>query len=76
MYARVFEGHAEGQLILEDLIARFHGNPFVKGGLDGDRETCFRAGRNAVMDFILNKINTANGVNDGHSTDDTDRADD
>jgi hypothetical protein len=44
-YARVFENHAEGRLILDDLTARFGGGIYVKGGLEGDRQTCFNAGR-------------------------------
>lgn len=62
-YARVFEGHHEGALILEDLNRRFGSvNLFVKGGVDGQRETDFRLGRRAVMDFIFNQINMGNGV--------------
>lgn len=66
-YARVFENHAEGRLILEDLAARFGGGIYVKGGLDGDRQTCFNAGRRSVLDFILGRINQANGVEDHES---------
>lgn len=62
MYARVFEQHAEGRLILDDLTARFGGSIYVKGGLEGDRQTAFNAGRRAVLDFILGRINTTNGV--------------
>lgn len=61
-YARVFENHAEGRLVLEDLTARFGGGIYVKGGLEGDRQTCFNAGRRSVLDFILGRINQANGV--------------
>ena len=61
-YARVFENHAEGRVILEDLTARFGGGIYVKGGLEGDRQTCFNAGRRSVLDFILGRINHANGV--------------
>ncbi len=61
-YARVFENHAEGRLILDDLTARFGGGIYVKGGLEGDRQTCFNAGRRSVLDFILGRINQANGV--------------
>ena len=61
-YARVFENHAEGRLIIEDLTARFGGGIYVKGGLEGDRQTCFNAGRRSVLDFILGRINQANGV--------------
>ena len=62
MYFRVFEDHAEGRLILEDLTARFGGSIYCKGGLEGDRQTAFNAGRRAVLDFILGRINTTNGV--------------
>lgn len=73
MYARVFDGHAEGALILEDLVARFGGNPYVAGGLEGDRETAYRAGRGSVVHFILGKINQANGVTDDGSSSDNDQ---
>lgn len=62
MYARVFENHAEGVLILEDLVKRFGGNPYVRGGIDAQRQTDFRAGQLSVPTFILNQINRANGV--------------
>lgn len=61
MYARVFENHAEGALILEDLVRRFGGNPYVRGGHEADRETANRAGRLAVVNHILNQINIAAG---------------
>jgi hypothetical protein len=62
MYARVFDGMPEGKLVLEDLVARFAHNPFVRGGLEGDRATCFRAGQLSVPTFIMNQINRAAGV--------------
>jgi len=61
-YARVFEGHHEGALILDDLIARFGGSLFVKGGEEGRRETDYRLGRRAVLDFIVGQINQANSA--------------
>jgi hypothetical protein len=64
MYSRVFEGHAEGQLVLEDLTRRFGGGLFVKGGEEGRRETDYRLGRRSVLDFILGMVNQANGVNE------------
>lgn len=63
MYARVFEGHAEAKMVLEDLTKRFGGALFVKGGEEGRRQTDFNLGRRFVLDFILTMINTANGVN-------------
>ncbi|WP_414612250.1 hypothetical protein [Stenotrophomonas pavanii] len=62
MYARVFENHAEGALILEDLVRRFGGNPYVRGGQEGQRQTDFNAGALSVPTFILNQINRANGA--------------
>lgn len=62
MYARVFEGHHEGAQILDDLTARFGGALFVKGGEEGRRETDYRLGRRAVLDFILGQINQAGDV--------------
>lgn len=62
MYARVFEGHHEGALILEDLTARFGGALFVKGGEEGRRETDYRLGKRAVLDFIIGMVNQAAGV--------------
>ena len=38
-YARVFEGHHEGALILEDLTRRFGGSLWVKGGIEADRKS-------------------------------------
>lgn len=62
MYARVFEGHAEGALVLDDLTRRFGGALFAKGGEEGRRETDYRLGRRAVLDHILGQINQAHDV--------------
>lgn len=64
VYARVFDSYPEGKLVLDELIARFGGNPYVSGGREGDRETCRRAGSNRVVHFIIAKINQASGVDD------------
>lgn len=64
MYARVFENHAEGALVLEDLVRRFGANPYVRGGVEAQRETDYRAGALRVVSFILNRVNQANGVDD------------
>lgn len=61
-YARVFENHAEGKLILDEMVARFGGNPYRRGGLEAQRDTDFRAGQLSVLNFILGRINQANGV--------------
>ena len=68
MYARVFEGHAEAKLILEDLTAKFCRGPVLSGGIDGIRKSDFRAGARAVMEFIISQINRAHGVDDGTET--------
>lgn len=52
-YARVFEGHAEGVLILEDLVARFYD---VNVWHPDQRETDRRAARREVVQFILHRI--------------------
>ncbi len=62
MYARVFEGHHEGALILEDLTRRFGGALFVKGGEEGRRQTDFNLGRRSVLDHIISMVNRANDV--------------
>jgi len=62
MYARVFEGHAEGAMVLEDLIKRFGGRLFVKGGEEGRRQTDYNLGRREVLDFIIGQVNIANSV--------------
>lgn len=69
MYSRVFEGHHEGALILEDLTKRFGGTLFVKGGEEGRRQTDYNLGRRALLDFIVTMCNVANGVD---APDDTD----
>jgi hypothetical protein len=60
-YAHLFESKA-GQLVLEDLVNRFAGSTYVRGGLEAQRETDFRSGRRAVIEHILTQINRANGA--------------
>lgn len=66
-YQQLFEDMPQGRLILEELVARFGGNPYVSGGKKGDRETAYRAGRNAVVQFVLAQINRANGAQEDAS---------
>jgi hypothetical protein len=57
MYARVFEGHHEGVLILEDLVRRFYDVPvYVRGGIEAQRETERRAAMREVVHHILTQI--------------------
>jgi hypothetical protein len=66
-YSDLFERDPRGVLILDDLVARFGGNTYVSGGRKGDRETAYRAGRNAVVQFVLAQINRANGAQEDAS---------
>lgn len=61
-YREIFENNPHGALILEDLIRYFGGTIYVRGGHEAERQTTFNAGRRAVLDFILGRINAANGV--------------
>ena len=58
-YARLFDGSPDGPAVLADLVARFGGALFVKGGEEGRRETDYRLGRRAVLDYILSRIDQA-----------------
>lgn len=62
-YARVFVNHPEGVLILDELIARYGGNPYVRGGLAEQRQTDFNAGKLEVVNFLLRRINQASDPN-------------
>jgi hypothetical protein len=56
-YSRIFEGHGDGVAILEDLTARFYDvRSFVRGGVEGARQTDFNEGRRSVVHFILSQI--------------------
>ncbi|WP_425288254.1 hypothetical protein [Pectobacterium betavasculorum] len=61
-YKRIFEETPGGTEVLDELTRRFGGAVFVKGGAEGDRQTCFNAGRRDVLDFILRRLNEADGV--------------
>ncbi|EBM5748387.1 hypothetical protein D1298_14510 [Salmonella enterica] len=63
-FKRLFEETPGGELVLEELTRRFGKAIYVKGGPEGDRQTCFNAGQRSVLDFILGRINAANGVDD------------
>lgn len=62
VYARVFENHAEGVQVLEDLVRRFHRPAVTEGGIDAVLKTYHREGSRAVVDFIINRVNQARGV--------------
>ena len=56
VYRIIFDIDPNGQKIINDLTNRFKRNVFTTD----ERETCRRIGRQEVVDFILNRINTAN----------------
>lgn len=66
MFARVFEEHHEGRLVLEALVQKFGRDPYVKGGIEAQRETERRMGQRSVLDHIINQINRAHGVEDSN----------
>jgi len=56
-YVATFEGFKPGTKVLEDLLARFHDRPvYVRGGLEGQRETEARAAQKEVVGYILRKL--------------------
>lgn len=59
-YRLVFDVEPAGQRVLEDLVAKYCKSAYVRGGQDAERESCYRAGQAAVVNFILTKINQAN----------------
>lgn len=61
-FKHVFEETAGGPQILEHLILKFGGAAYVKGGHEADRETCYRAGQRAVVDYLVAMINRSSGV--------------
>lgn len=66
-YKLVFEDSLAGQVVLDDLVARFGRSPYVPGGHEGDRETCYRAGQLSVLNHILAMNNRSNGVQDAET---------
>lgn len=62
-YKRLFEETPCGQEVLEELIARFSMPPSFDEH-NASLKTYYRAGQRSVVDFILSRINRANGVTD------------
>lgn len=52
LYQQIFGEDVRGQAIREELHSVFGRNPYVKGGHEADRQTCFNAGAMAVLDHI------------------------
>lgn len=63
-YATLFEDMPGGPAILEELVNIYGRNPYVKGGHEADRQTSYNAGAMAVVNYILSRINRANGAED------------
>ena len=59
-YRLVFDLDPNGRKIIDELVARFKRNAFTSDQDGGERETSRRLGRSEVIDFILNRCNTAN----------------
>lgn len=64
VYARVFEGMPEGQQIFDELVRRFMRPAKLEGGIDAVLQTYHREGQRAVVQFLINRINQAHGVDD------------
>jgi hypothetical protein len=64
VYRNVFEDHPEGRQILEELMRRFsmRSGAVTEGGIDAVLKTYERAGARKVLEFIVARINQANGV--------------
>lgn len=64
-YRQTFVTFKPGQKVLEDLCAQFHDRSiWVKGGVEGQRETERRAAEKNVIAFILRKAGQQIGGND------------
>lgn len=61
-YAALFEDDQRGAAILEHLTRTFARPAVVKGGIDAVLETYQRDGQRRVLEFIVNQINRAHGV--------------
>lgn len=70
-YKMVFEDHRVGAALLEDLTRRFARPAVVSGGIDAVLQTYQRDGMRRVIEFIISRINQANGVPDANADTDT-----
>lgn len=60
-YQLVFDIDPNGQRVIDHLQLVFaNKSTYVRGGQEGDRESCFRAGQADVIGFIFKQINNAN----------------
>lgn len=63
-YALIFEVNKTGQKVLDDLIKRFANKGNGGAGIDRILNTFEYQGQRNVLDYIINQVNKANGVND------------
>lgn len=61
-YAQLFDEFQLGKDVLEELIRKFSRPAKREGGIDAVIETYHRAGARSVVEFIVSRINAANGV--------------
>lgn len=61
-YAALFEDDRRGAAILEHLTRTFARPAVTTGGIDAVLQTYQREGQRRVLDFIVNQINRARGV--------------
>ena len=62
-YRNLFDIDVNGLRVLEHLTSVFCKSTYVRGGQEAERESCFRAGQNSVVEFIIKQINRANDPN-------------
>lgn len=62
-YKQVFEDSSQGQAILEELVRRFSMGPSFDEH-NAVLKTYYREGQRSVIEFIISRINRANGVQD------------
>ena len=62
MFKEVFEEHPTGRIILEHLIVKFTRPAVTEGGIDAVLKTYLRQGTRMPLDYIVNQMNRANGL--------------
>ncbi|WP_321782344.1 hypothetical protein [Burkholderia pyrrocinia] len=62
IYKQIFEDDRRGAAILEELTVVFARPAVTTGGIDAILQTYVRDGQRRVIEHIVNRINSANGV--------------
>ncbi|MGU2439554.1 Bbp19 family protein [Burkholderia cenocepacia] len=62
LYKQIFEDDRRGAAILEELTVKFARPAVTTGGIDAILQTYVRDGQRRVIEYIVNRINRANGV--------------